>query len=222
MTLPQQEGRPDFPSCPTVHEAIGAKTGKASIPPPWRDTSRPRHEIPPAQDEPLLPAGWSPAWPVPPSRLQNDKGAFWMGVAWLAASQPGGNKGPRALPLGAASTKSERILCVGPAPHEISGTSCPALALLAAHAREGISLSGASCWLWPGYLGGNGFELLVRSGVRQICVPAAPIPERLSEQWTSFRFLAERQGVRLQHLEVYPLFEELRRSLTRMPGHFDA
>lgn len=217
MTLPQQEGRPGSSSSPTDREASHARIKKALL-----DAPPMRPEIGGSRGEPRLPAGWGPTWPVPPSRLRDNRDAFWMGIAWLTASQSDGNSSPRALPLGAVSTKSERIVCMAPAPYETSGIPCPALALLAAHAREGISLSSASCWLWPGYLGGNGFELLVFSGVRQICVPAAPIPERFSEQWTSFRFLAERQGVQLQHLEVGPLFEELRRSLNCLPGHFDA
>lgn len=135
----------------------------------------------------------------------------WLRVAWLTA---GSNPDSNGIISAAVAVKEgpgghQRVLLTGGDRRGDQHSGVMSLVLQAA--QHGISLRGATCYLWPGLGPFHEFELLLDCGVRELRIPRFPVPKRLEDDDHQCRWRASCLGVRIHESEdPRCLFDPLR------------
>ena len=102
------------------------------------------------------------------------------------------------MPEGVRSTTARRR-----AAHTRQGMVLPAeQALVASAARHGVSLQGATCYLWPFLSTSAGAALLIQAGCLALVTPELPLPGRLEGELLMAREMAAEAGVLLRMVDV--------------------
>lgn len=93
------------------------------------------------------------------------------------------------------ATSREQMLCRAPA------------ALVAAAARNGISLAGSSVYVWPLLDRAISAALLIAAGCREIVTLDVPYPRRMESDVAAMRQMAAEAGVLLSEVDPPPSIE---------------
>lgn len=150
-----------------------------------------------------------PVAPFPTSQIH------WLRLAWLAAGcktdRNGLITGAVAIRGDADSVAPERVLAIaGDRRHDQHSGIASLLVQCASH---GISLRGATCFLWPGLGRFQEFEQLLDCGIKRICIPGYRVPKRLEEDEHQCRWRASCVGVPIETIDPDLVFKPLQLAL---------
>lgn len=149
-----------------------------------------------------------PGLPVLPE-MEGNQNFFWLGTArhWAIRSRD------PIIRSGACAVRAERLLAAAcdrlPRTSLDTGTrrrhratraamrlSAPA-ALLAQAARHGVSLGGATVYLWPMFESAHDAAMLIEAGCVSLYSLDLPVPSRLEDDMLSIRHMVAECGVHL-------------------------